>query len=271
VKLKRILAVLGIAALTAGMAVLLFGSSANASHSLQASTDKPLLWGCVNPSTHALVGGRFYVYDGTNTYPGCSSWATRVNWAEGNGAPGVDSAVAETSTAQTSIINWPESSGWAVDNMTRTVTVTRQNPVDAGNCGGSAAQCYFYTASLVDSGGTFTTVSGHAAPNTGLGGAIDNAYNGTFQGGGKVEFYASSNKPDGSLVTTHQDGHGLFSTTDWVKQFFPNGTYFGSINISTYLWQYTLGCHTQTWNDGIKPGDDGQGTSDGNITTSCTP
>lgn len=269
---RKKIAAIAAAAVAIGVGSFLAVNAASASRAITASKDKPVLWGCINPSTNGLVGGRFYEYDGSNRYPGCSSWAERVYWSAGNGAPGSDATVPEQSQAVSTVTNWPETSGWAVDNFTRTAVVTRQNEVDASKCGSSAAQCYFYTAQLSDNG-TFDAVDGKPAPNTTLGGTItapaDAPVHGSMVGGGKIEFYASSNHPDGSTVPAVQNGKGSFGTTDWVKQFFSSHTQFGTFTFVSYDWIYDAGCSDQMWDDSINPGDDGQGAGDGNITAAC--
>lgn len=200
------------------------------------------------------------------------------------GPPGSDAILSVQ--AQTAVSNWPESSGWANDGFTRSVTVTRQHAAPASDCGTTATQCWFYTETLGDSG-SFTTVSGHASPNGSSTDKITGTWTGTMSGGGKLEFYASSDTPDPSLVpgtATGADRGGNETTTNWYKLFFPDGTQFGlatgaNAPFTTYDWDYavTVTCGTsstlsENWNDGINPGDDGQGASDGNIagSTSCS-
>jgi hypothetical protein len=53
---------------------------------LYATTTHPIYWGCENPTSAGLVGGRFYQYGGVDAtapadrYPSCSSWAKIVVW-----------------------------------------------------------------------------------------------------------------------------------------------------------------------------------------------
>lgn len=198
------------------------------------------------------------------------------------GPPGQNAIL--TVSAQTQVSNWPESGGWANDAYTRDVTITRQHASPAADCGASATQCWFYTETLGDNG-SFTTVDGHASPNGSSPAAIAGSFTGTMTGGGKLEFYASSDSPNPALVPGTADGSAKpSSTTDWYHLFFPDGTLFGAATGAnapwvTYDWSYaanvtnvvnnsTITC-TQTWNDGINPGDDGQGSGDGNITGTC--
>jgi hypothetical protein len=191
-----------------------------------------------------------------------------------------------TVSAQTAVTNWPENSGWANDNYTRNVTLTREGSAPASDCGPSASQCWFYTETLADNG-TFTTVDGHASPNGSSTATIKGAWTGTMTGGGKLEFYAGSGSPDPKLVPGTANGSKAPSgTTGWYKLFFPAGITYGTAPAqvagyapwTTYVWTYTASVTcgsansvTEKWTDGINPGDDGQGASDGNITgaTAC--
>lgn len=184
-----------------------------------------------------------------------------------------------TASATTTVIKWPETSGWAVDDFTRIATITRQGEVEASKCGASATQCWFYVGTLQDNG-TFTTVDGHpspADPNVNIQGANI----GDMTGAARVEFYASSDTPiangpplavAGALKGTDQ---GKITTTNWVELFFPNdrNVQFGQPKLVTYSFMYTLPGFCQSWTDGINPGDDGASVAkDGNITgvSQCT-
>jgi len=128
-------------------------------------------------------------------------------------------------TATTTVKNWPQSSGWANHNFTRTVTITRQHAAATSHCGGTAT-CWYYTETLSDNG-AFASVSGATAPNGSspvkIGGVVD----GTLVGGGSLEFYASSGAPSASGVPATADGSSEPSgTTAWYKLFFPAGTTF---------------------------------------------
>lgn len=197
------------------------------------------------------------------------------------GPAGVDAIL--TVSAQTVVTNWPESSGWATDNFTRNVTLTREGAVPASHCGASATSCYLYTETLADNG-NFITVDGHVSPNGSSTDTIKGAWTGTMTGGGKLEFYASSATPDPKLVPGTADGSAKpQTTTGWYKLFFPGTTQFGlttgaNVPWLTYDWDYAVNvtCGTsstvsENWNDSVNPGDDGQGGTDGNITgqTAC--
>lgn len=233
-----------------------------------------------NPGTGATVSAA--------TASQCPNGGVQVTDGSGNtafacngkkGATGSPGPATLSVTATTTLTNWPESSGWGIDNFTRTYTVTREHAVPAADCGTAAQQCYFYDASFGDNG-TVTTVNGHASPNSSDSGAtIAGQWTGPEVGGGKLEFYASTDTPSVSGVPGTADGSNPPSTTtNWYKQFFPAGTLFGLTTGANAPWitydfnysvQVTCGTNTvktQTWNDGINPGDDGQGPSDGDIT-----
>jgi len=117
----------------------------------------------------------------------------------------------------------------------------------------------------------FPTVPGQAGPNGT--GTISDQVTGTMAGGGKLEFYASSDSRDPGLVPGTAS-NGDESTTNWYKLFFPSGTDFGLTDGSnapwvSYDWTYTYqppSGPVQQWTDAINPGDDGQSAADGNIT-----
>ena len=186
-------------------------------------------------------------------------------------------------SAQTAVANWPETSGWATDNFSRNVTLTREDAVPASDCGSTATSCWLYSETLADNG-SFVTADGHASPDGSSSDVIKGAWTGTITGGGKLEFYASSGTPDPALVPGTADGGSKpQTTTGWYKLFFPASTQFGltsgpNVPWLDYDWNYglTVTCGTSStvaedWNDAINPGDDGQGAADGNITgsTAC--
>lgn len=234
--------------------------------------------GCVTGTTRTLE----HVYASNTKGVTCPAGTFRVIMAQ----PTTSVTGPATVTAQTSITGWPESSGWANDNMTRTVTLTNEGPTSAANCGPTATSCFLYSETLADNG-NFVPVDGAASPNGSSSDTITaaNITGTTFSGGGKLEFYASSSSPDPALVPGTATGSAKpSSTTDWYKLFFPAGTQFGLTGAAnapwlTYDWVYgaslnytvsgtAVSC-SQQWNDGINPGDDGQGASDGNITGTC--
>jgi hypothetical protein len=186
-----------------------------------------------------------------------------------------------TWTATTQLSNHPDSGGggnnWAFDNFARTATIKLVGKeTTLTDCGATATQCYAYTGTLSDKG-SFDSIKGVLAPNQATpytGSTEKSAARGTFNGGATVTFYASSDHPNASLVARSVDNHGVTAsgddtTTDWVEQFFPAGTTFGTAgpNLTSWSWSYALpNLHpAQHWVDALNNGD-GQGATDGNIT-----
>ena len=259
-------------------------AAAGAATSIPAGT----IHGCVTGTTRTLE----HVYVNPTNGTTCPKGSFLVYWnqqgPQGPQGPAGQNAIL-TVTAQTVVFNWPEGSGWATDNFTRQVTISREHAAPASDCGASATSCWFYTETLADNGHS-APVDGHASPNGSSSDTITAAHitGISMTGGGKLEFYASSNAPNPALVpgTASATPAKPSSTTDWYKLFFPAGTSFGltsgaNVPWLTYDWNYaasvsyysnaeqkTISCN-QTWNDGINPGDDGQGSSDGNITGTC--
>jgi len=264
---------------------LVVGGTAFAATSVAKTAPPTSLYGCINVKTRTID----HVYTVAANFPGCPSGefafttgATGPAGAPGkngtngvngtNGSNGTNGASAIESVSATTVLTGrPETSGWANDDFTRIATVTRESAVPASDCGSDAASCWFYTETLADNG-TFTTVPNQTGPN-GTGTTGSTPITGTMVGGGKVEFYADSDTPNPALVPGTVSGDSG-STTDWFEQFFPAGTQFepgpGQAPYTdyapwvTYDWKYTAG--TQSWNDAINPGDDGQSAADGNIT-----
>lgn len=163
------------------------------------------------------------------------------------------------------VTNWPESSGWATDAFTRTLTEQVDHEAPSAKCGGTP-QCYFVTGEITDNG-TFQTVAGAASPNGSSSAKISGVLDGTMQGTAHFEFYTSSNKLAVSNVPVSADGSAKpASTTDWGELGFPSGTTFAGVNLTAYDWTCVAPATCEQWNDQINPGDDGQGPSDGNIT-----
>jgi hypothetical protein len=267
---------------SAALSVAAVGGVAAASTS-SVTPPKPTtatIYGCVsntrNPAARILTRVYWHASDYVNS-GGCPAGTTALafNGTGPAGQPGKDAI--QTVSAQTVVTNWPEGSGWADDNFNRTVTLTREGAAPASDCGPTATSCWFYTETLADNG-TFTTVNGAASPNGSSTAKIAGANTGDLVGGGKLEFYANSNTPNPALVPGTANGSSKPSgTTGWYKLFFPAGTQFGltsgaNVPWLSYDWTYTLPSTCEKWNDGINPGDDGQGSGDGNITgvSACT-
>lgn len=205
-----------------------------------------------------------------------------VGTAGSNGASAVISA-----QASTALTNWPDTGGagdvWALDNWTRTLNVTVENQVNNSHCGGAAA-CYAVFGTITDTG-TSVPKDGVAAPNNKQPGTVTAANIKTLTSGGTAEFqfYATSNKISASNVPASDDAATqgkLATTTNWGELAFPTGTQFFGVTLTAYDWTYSadvsytsggtaISC-SQSWNDQINPGDDGQNaTADGNITGIC--
>lgn len=167
---------------------------------------------------------------------------------------------------------------WAAGDITRTVTITRESAVASTDCGSSAVNCWFYTASLADTG-TFTTVSGAQTPNqdctepsgsscAGL--DISGTVTGNLSGGGTMEFYANNDTPTVPSTTSYT-GDAPTDTADWYKLFFPSGTNYGLTSNAnapwtSWSWSYDAPATCETWVDAYNNGDgNGSYSADGNI------
>lgn len=164
------------------------------------------------------------------------------------GKAGKDAIV--TVTALTSLNDRPDSGDfgdWANDDFTRTATVTREAGVPVSDCGTSSTVCYFFTGTVSDAG-VFTTIAG---ANTPAANEVDNGVNrGDMNGSDHFEFYADA-MPNPELVPTSLDGAPTDSetTSNWLGQFFPNGTYFNVTNQFAWSWTYTVPLTCETWVD----------------------
>lgn len=310
---KKILASIGAAALIAGGGTLLGTTVASAAGGGDHQATESGYHVCVNPDStikrNAIypndAAHPFACYNGAQLY----SWLSKQNVnghfrsdesalnAVAKSLAGTQSDVGDLQTrlaqaeeditalqsgkqnvpvsvnANTSVVNWPETSGWATDKFVRAATVTRGDSAPNSKCNG-AATCWAYTFTLVDEG-SFIGVEGAKSPaDPSI--TITGTPQGDMQGSAEGTFYSSSNAPDPSLVGASQDGRGNLSTTSWAQQFFPEGTTFG-FDLTTYKWIYTSNnsCteagKAESWTDAINPGDDGADpTVDGNITgTRC--
>lgn len=170
-------------------------------------------------------------------------------------------------TAQTSVTGRDDSGGggdWAVDDFTRTVTVTFQGTDMVTGLGEYSA--------LLSDGGSFTTAEGALTPNQGLdpGVTITSTTTGQMTGTAGYEFEASAT-PDPALVPAAVIGDSP-STGAWYMLFFPPGTTFaGPGLLNGWSWFYTTlhslrphGSLVQTWTDAAASGA-GQEPQDGDI------
>jgi hypothetical protein len=294
VKLARI------AAAATAVAVIAGGGAAALAASSSGSTTTNTIAGCVKTSgspTRLL----FDVY--TTTTPTCPKGSFAVSWnrqgpagpAGPQGPQGPPGPAGTPYTVQAVFtLTGRDDSGngsgkctasandycWATDDITRTVSVTRHGAVQASDCGGSATQCWFYTATLSDTG-TFTTISGAQTPNQACtepndtscaGLVINGTLSGTLTGGGMYEFYADSPTPTVPLTTAYSgDGPSGVDTSHWYELFFPSSTNFGITSTAgapliTWSWTYNAPNTCESWTDAYNNGDgNGSFSSDGNI------
>lgn len=142
------------AIVAAGASIFGLAGSASAAPAngayLYASQAHPIYWGCENPSTGGLVGGRFYEFAGQtaiapeNRYPGCDSWAkitvwdshsipestrTSVNGLAIDGAPGDSGSGGSGGWGWDSTANKPVTVLKVGTNAGLTVTALQSNPV----------------------------------------------------------------------------------------------------------------------------------------------
>jgi hypothetical protein len=155
-----------------------------------------------------------------------------------------------TVTANSALLNRPDSGlhgDWALDRLTRTMSITRQHATEASKCGGSASVCWFYTGSLSDNG-TFNTIKDANSPQAGT--PITGQVKGNVLGAAKIEFYASSDLPDPSLVdaTVHNADH---PTATWAKMFFKPGTVVTNSTMTDWGWMYDQTNTCESWFNGL--------------------
>jgi hypothetical protein len=171
------------------------------------------------------------------------------------------STASVTATATTVVTNRDDSGingPWALDNFTRTASITFQQQVDGSKCGG-IAPCYAYTGPVSDKG-HFTTQVGDQSPgagdlNAGSPIVIGEQVTGKMHGGLNYFFYATT-PPAGvsaAYVATTVNGDTP-STQQWVEQFFPAGTTICDTNRN---------CSTLTANGQASGGSESLGTTGG--------
>jgi hypothetical protein len=150
--------------------------------------------------------------------------------------------------ATTQISNRPDGGNhgiWALDNFTRTATVTIVGEVAASNCPGTdTGHCYLWNFTIADAG-HFTAQSGDLAPRSGS--TLERTLTGRFSGGASHgQIYASWKTARATRVPLTEDDQGLLpagrhTTTNWVEQFFGASATFGAIDLGNWSWTYTLG------------------------------
>jgi hypothetical protein len=180
--------------------------------------------------------------------------------------PGTASA-ATTVSATTTFHAHPDSGNhgdWADDDFTRAASVTLVGPdTTLTDCGSAATTCFKYTGKISDVG-SFFVISGALSPQAGV--AETGAPSGPFKGGSDVTFFASSGTPSATGVPANVTGAGPVSTTNWVEQFFPKGTTFGTGPVLTdWSWAYSSPGTCENWVDAVNNGA-GSHPVDGDIT-----
>lgn len=192
-------------------------------------------------------------------------------------------AASVTSSATTQLTQRPDSgyggNNWALDKMTRVSSVTLnsdQSGVQLTDCGAAAQSCYAYTGTISDTGTAYAT-DGQTSPGADAV-PIANEPAAAITGSAALTFYASTNdpsmeKPPASLAGA---GNAEQSTTNWVEQFFPEGTTFGAGPAyddggNDWAWTYKDTRDCQQWVDEGEGSSDTKATS-GDITgaDSCT-
>lgn len=252
-----------VAAAAVGVGSFFAFNAAGAAHSIQASPQNPVFWLCHNNNNGSNTG--VHRYDGSGSYPGCGSgyaiwyWSQQgpagangtngTNGTDGaNGSDGKDATLTVSATTQAADRQDSARGGgsWAVDQLTRTITVTRDHQVSAAKCGATAASCWHYFGTVTDTG-TFRSVAGANSPegNTPINGIVQ----GSINGNSGIEFYASSDTPDASLVPATLSGNDV-STGDWAKQFFAAGTAYTGVTQPTWSYTYSDPSTCEQWIDG---------------------
>jgi hypothetical protein len=180
--------------------------------------------------------------------------------------PGTANA-ATNASATTTFQAHPDSGNhgnWANDDFTRVATVTFVG-VDSTltDCGSTAKTCFQYSGTIGDAG-SFTVISGAKSPQAGV--TETGTPSGPFRGGSDVKFFSSSEVASAAGVPASVTGAGPVSTTDWVEQFFPKGTTFGTgPTLTDWGWAYSNPATCENWLDAIN-NNSGSLPADGDIT-----
>jgi hypothetical protein len=174
--------------------------------------------------------------------------------------------------------NWPENSGWAIDQINRRMDILELSKAPDADCGTTRGACYLYEA-LYEDFGSFTTVKGVAYPNSSITGTEKGGVTGLLVGSAILEFYASSQPVRQTRPVTLTDGST--PSSEMFEMAFPAGTLFnlnspnaypGYGDFDSYQWVY-ITPHNGVWVDEVgwsnpadgAASDDGQGPTDGNI------
>ncbi len=239
-----------VAAAAVGVGSFFAFNAAGAAHSIQATAQNPVFWLCHNNSNGTNTG--VHRYDGSGSYPGCGSGYAIWYWSQQgpagtNGSNGTDATLTVTATTQATDRQDTTRNGntWAVDQLTRTITVTRDHEVSASKCGTAAASCWHYFGTITDTG-TFRSVDGAKSPEGNK--PISGTVQGSINGNSGIEFYASSNTPDTSLVPATLSGNDV-STSDWAKQLFPTDTAYTGATQPSFSYTYSAANTCEQWTE----------------------
>ena len=252
--------------------------SAGTALAVSGSSSSPVFSGCIAGPTRALID----VHKAASVK--CAKGETEISWNQtGPRGPAGPPGQPVQATAVFNLTGRDDSGSggntWAKDNITRTVTVTRQAAAPAINCGKSATRCWFYTMTVSDTG-TFTTQPG-LTPNqactepnsqscSGL--VISGRVAGSLTGGGDQEFYADQAAPAVPKVLSYT-GNAPIDTSHWYTLFFPPTTNFGFAPATTagqpwttWSWSYVAPATCEIWTDAYNNGaGSGSYGADGNI------
>lgn len=180
------------------------------------------------------------------------------------GNDGKDAPQPVAVTAQTQLINRDDgghSGTWAQDNMLRVLAIQRHGQVDVSHCGGTEADnCWFYTATISDSG-SFTTVNGAKSPRQGS--AISGTVSGTVTGNGRYEFYSTDGGPNAGAVPPTEDGN-VHGSASWPALAFEDGSVF-NVSEHKYAYVYNAPATCETWTE-TSANHDGTDSDAGDIT-----
>jgi hypothetical protein len=180
--------------------------------------------------------------------------------------PGTANAVTNAS-ATTTFQAHPDSGNhgnWAVDDFTRVATVTFVSADSTlTDCGAHATTCFVYAGTIADAG-SFSGISGALSPQAGV--TLAGNPSGPFKGGSDVKFFSSSDTASATGVPATVTGAGAVTTTNWVEQFFPAGTTFGTgPTLTNWSWAYSSPASCENWVDAFNNGS-GSHPVDGDIT-----
>lgn len=262
---KKVIAGVGVAAVVAAGGALLGTTIAGAETGVSTANG---FAACIASGNHLKNNQIFPI----NRAPKCSADETLYTWPSAKGTTeALDALKADiqtqldalakvknpiSATASTQVSDRQDGghgnpSVWALDQVTRTVTVVGSGPVAASHCGVTSGPCFFYTGQVTDAG-SFTTVAGAKSPHAGA--AVNGALSGSLNGVLNVEFYATSNDLAVTRVPATASGNTV-ATGDWAHQLFPGGTHFSASDVTEYHYLYSAPSTCEQWNDSSDNGD----------------